>query len=60
MLHFFLLSSYRLSKNITALVGYAAIDGDAKFLLDLAEYLSCAASGDKDGSTAIDLFGLND
>ena len=43
----------------SALVGYAAIDGDDNWVLPLAEYLSCDPTNANNGSTAIDLFGLN-
>jgi 1,3-beta-glucanosyltransferase GAS1 len=45
----------RTSQKSTALVGYAAIDGDASWVVPLANYLSCDTS-----NTAIDMFGLND
>jgi hypothetical protein len=50
----------RNSKKSSALVGYAAIDGDATWIVPLASYLGCDPSGGNSGSTAIDLFGLND
>ncbi|KAI0307493.1 glycoside hydrolase family 72 protein [Multifurca ochricompacta] len=51
--------AYLNSKSSSALVGYAAIDGDATWIVPLASYLSCDPSGSNSGSTAIDLFGLN-
>jgi hypothetical protein len=53
------LSGYRTSKSSSALVGYAAIDGDTTWRDPLASYLSCDPSGGNSGSTAIDLYGLN-
>ena len=47
------------SKGSSALVGYAAIDGDNSWLVPLAEYLSCDTSGGTSGNFALDLFGLN-
>jgi 1,3-beta-glucanosyltransferase GAS1 len=47
------------SKSSSALVGYAAIDADDDWLVPLANYLSCDPSGSNSGSTALDLFGLN-
>jgi hypothetical protein len=44
----------RTSQKSNALVGYAGIDGDASWIVPLANYLSCDSS-----NTAIDLFGLN-
>ena len=43
------------SKKSSALVGYAGIDGDASWIVPLADYLSCGTA-----STSIDIFGLND
>ncbi|KAJ6604249.1 1,3-beta-glucanosyltransferase [Mycena vulgaris] len=51
--------AYLTSISSSALVGYAAIDGPADFLEPLANYLSCDPSGANSGSSAIDLFGLN-
>ncbi|THH19069.1 hypothetical protein EUX98_g8845 [Antrodiella citrinella] len=51
--------AYLASKSSTALVGYAAIDGDDSWLTPLANYLSCDTTGDNSGNNAIDLFGLN-
>jgi len=44
----------RNSKSLSSLVGYAAIDGDATWIVPLANYLSCDSA-----NTAIDIFGLN-
>lgn len=43
----------------SALVGYAAIDGDDNWVLPLAEYLSCDPTSANSGGSSIDLFGLN-
>ncbi|KAH8100479.1 Glucanosyltransferase-domain-containing protein [Cristinia sonorae] len=51
--------AYLASKGSSALVGYAAIDGNDNWLDPLANYLSCDPSGANSGDTAIDLFGLN-
>ncbi|KAJ7101007.1 1,3-beta-glucanosyltransferase [Mycena crocata] len=51
--------AYLTSISSSALVGYAAIDGPADFLVPLANYLSCDPSGSNSGSSAIDLLGLN-
>ncbi|KAI9460168.1 glycoside hydrolase family 72 protein [Lactarius psammicola] len=51
--------AYLNSKSSSALVGYAAIDGDDSWIVPLANYLSCDPSGSNSGSTAIDIFGLN-
>ncbi|TBU34938.1 Glucanosyltransferase-domain-containing protein [Dichomitus squalens] len=51
--------SYLNSVGSSALVGYAAIDGDDNWVLPLAEYLSCDPTSANNGSSAIDLFGLN-
>ncbi|KAG9314720.1 carbohydrate-binding module family 43 protein/Glycoside hydrolase family 72 protein [Chiua virens] len=53
------IKAYLNSIKSTALVGYAAIDGGDNWILPLAEYLSCDPSNAKSGSTAIDLYGLN-
>jgi len=53
------IKAYLASKSSSALVGYAAIDGDASWRDPLAEYLSCDPSNSNSGSTAIDLYGLN-
>ncbi|KAI0063185.1 glycoside hydrolase family 72 protein [Artomyces pyxidatus] len=52
--------AYLTSKSSPALVGYAAINGDDTFVPPLANYLSCDPTGKNSGSSAIDLFGLND
>jgi hypothetical protein len=44
---------------MTALVGYASIDGDPNWRFTNADYLSCDISGTNSGATAIDLYGLN-
>ncbi|KAH8992101.1 carbohydrate-binding module family 43 protein/Glycoside hydrolase family 72 protein [Lactarius akahatsu] len=51
--------AYLTSKSSSALVGYAAIDGDDTWIVPLANYLSCDPSGGNSGGTAIDIFGLN-
>ncbi|KIJ21411.1 carbohydrate-binding module family 43 protein [Paxillus involutus ATCC 200175] len=51
--------AYLNSIQSSALVGYAAIDGDASWIYPLAEYLSCDVSGANSGASAIDLYGLN-
>ncbi|KAF9270568.1 glycoside hydrolase family 72 protein [Marasmius fiardii PR-910] len=51
--------AYLKSKSSSALVGYAAIDGDVAFRNTLANYLSCDPSGQNSDSTSIDLYGLN-
>lgn len=43
----------------SALVGYAAIDGDDNWVLPLAEYLACDPTNANSGASSIDLFGLN-
>jgi hypothetical protein len=53
------IKAYLNSKSSSALVGYAAIDGDATWRDPLANYLSCDPSGQNSGATAIDLYGLN-
>lgn len=53
------IKSYLTSKSSSALVGYAAIDGDTTWRDPLASYLSCDPSGGNSGTTAIDLYGLN-
>ncbi|TFK76746.1 hypothetical protein BDN72DRAFT_753554 [Pluteus cervinus] len=52
--------AYLKSKGSNILIGYAAINGDATFRGDLANYLSCDSSGAGADSTAIDIYGLND
>lgn len=51
--------AYLTSKSSSALVGYAAIDGDPTWIVPLASYLSCDPSSNNSGGTAIDIFGLN-
>ncbi|KAI9431431.1 carbohydrate-binding module family 43 protein/Glycoside hydrolase family 72 protein [Lactarius indigo] len=51
--------AYLTSKSSSALVGYAAIDGDDTWIVPLANYLSCDPSSSNSGDTAIDIFGLN-
>ncbi|KAJ7785907.1 1,3-beta-glucanosyltransferase [Mycena metata] len=53
------IKAYLTSISSSALVGYAAIDGAADFLVPLANYLSCDPSGSNSDASAIDLFGLN-
>jgi len=53
------IKAYLNSIKSSALVGYASIDGPSDFRLDLADYLSCDPSNSNTGSTAIDLYGLN-
>lgn len=48
------IKAYLKSVGSSALVGYAAVDGQADFRNSLAEYLTCG--GD---SIAVDLYGLN-
>jgi len=54
------IKAYLASKSSNALVGYSAINGDDSLILTLANYLSCDPSGGNSGSTAIDIYGLND
>ncbi|KAJ7059573.1 glycoside hydrolase family 72 protein, partial [Mycena amicta] len=51
--------AYLTSISSSALVGYADIDGAAAFRDAVSDYLSCDPSQKNDGSTSIDLFGLN-
>jgi len=51
--------AYLTSKASSVLVGYASIDGTSDFRDPLANYLSCDPSNSGSGSTAIDLYGLN-
>ncbi|KIM61937.1 carbohydrate-binding module family 43 protein [Scleroderma citrinum Foug A] len=51
--------AYLNSIQSSALVGYAAIDGDASWIVPLAEYFSCDPTASNSGATAIDLWGLN-
>ncbi|KAG6332809.1 hypothetical protein ID866_6281 [Astraeus odoratus] len=53
------IKAYLKSIKSPALVGYAAIDGEADWIVPLANYLSCDPSGSGSGDSAIDLFGLN-
>lgn len=53
------IKAYLASTSSSALVGYASIDGDSDWKDPLANYLSCDPSGKDSGSTAIDLYGLN-
>lgn len=53
------IKAYLNSKSLSTLVGYAAIDGDATWIVPLASYLSCDPSGSDSGNAAIDIFGLN-
>jgi len=48
------IKAYLTSQKSSALVGYAAIDGDPSWIVPLANYLSCDST-----NTAIDIFGLN-
>lgn len=47
------------AKKSNFLIGYAAIDGADNLRDPLANYFSCDPSNTNSGSTAIDLFGLN-
>lgn len=51
--------TYLQAKQLTTLIGYAAIDGTSNFRLALAEYLSCDISGQNKDDTSIDIYGLN-
>ncbi|KAI0762691.1 Glucanosyltransferase-domain-containing protein [Fomes fomentarius] len=51
--------AYLDSISSSALVGYAAIDGDDNWVLPLAEYLACDPTNANSGASSIDLFGLN-
>lgn len=53
------IKAYLNSKSSSALVGYAAIDGKPNWRDPLANYLSCDPSGQNNGGTAIDIYGLN-
>ncbi|KIM85434.1 carbohydrate-binding module family 43 protein [Piloderma croceum F 1598] len=53
------IKAYLASKGSSILVGYASIDGSSDFRTELANYLSCDPSNSGSGSTAIDLYGLN-
>ncbi|KAJ3506093.1 hypothetical protein NLJ89_g7068 [Agrocybe chaxingu] len=48
------------SKDSSALVGYAAINGASNWREPLANYLSCDLTGSNSDATAIDIYGLND
>jgi len=50
---------FRKSQSSSALVGYAAIDGSPNWRDPLANFLSCDPSGQNNGDTAIDIYGLN-
>ncbi|KAJ7853415.1 1,3-beta-glucanosyltransferase [Mycena leptocephala] len=51
--------AYLKSISSSALIGYADIDGASSFRDGVAQYLSCDPSGANDGTSAVDLFGLN-
>ncbi|KAI0768590.1 Glucanosyltransferase-domain-containing protein [Trametes elegans] len=51
--------SYLKSISSSALVGYAAIDGDDNWVVPLAEYLGCDPTDSNSGDSSIDIFGLN-
>ncbi|KAI0639101.1 Glucanosyltransferase-domain-containing protein [Trametes polyzona] len=51
--------AYLQSISSSALVGYAAIDGNDNWVVPLANYLACDPSSGGSGSAAIDIFGLN-
>jgi hypothetical protein len=51
--------AYLASKSSSTLVGYAAIDAPSDVRTPLASYLSCDPSNTGSGSTAIDIYGLN-
>ncbi|KAF7319200.1 1,3-beta-glucanosyltransferase [Mycena chlorophos] len=53
------IKAYLTKIGSSALVGYADIDGPSAFRDAVAEYLACDPSNKNDGSTSIDLFGLN-
>lgn len=53
------IKAYLISKSSSVLVGYASIDGPTDLRSGLADYLSCDPSNSNSGSTAIDLYGLN-
>ncbi|EDR08961.1 glycoside hydrolase family 72 protein, partial [Laccaria bicolor S238N-H82] len=53
------IKAYLTAKKSSVLIGYAAIDGADNFRDPLANYFSCDPSNTNSGSTAIDLFGLN-
>jgi hypothetical protein len=51
--------AYLASKSSSVLVGYASIDAPSDVRTPLASYLACDPSNTGSGSTAIDLYGLN-
>jgi len=51
--------AYLASKSSSVLVAYAAIDAPSDVRTPLANYLSCDPSDSGSGSTAIDLYGIN-
>ncbi|KAF7325016.1 1,3-beta-glucanosyltransferase [Mycena kentingensis (nom. inval.)] len=51
--------AYLASIGSSALIGYADIDGASSFRDAVSQYLSCDPTSKNDGSTSIDLFGLN-
>jgi len=53
------IKAYLSSISSSALVGYASIDGDSNWRDPLANYLGCDPSSQNSGTTAIDLYGLN-
>lgn len=53
------IKSFLASKSSGALVGYASIDGAANFKIPLAEFMSCDPTGSNSGTSALDLYGLN-
>ncbi|KAJ3718415.1 carbohydrate-binding module family 43 protein/Glycoside hydrolase family 72 protein [Lentinula raphanica] len=53
------IKAYLNSISSSALVGYAAIDGDSTFRVPVANFLSCDPSNSNSSSTSIDLYGLN-
>jgi hypothetical protein len=46
------IKAYLTSIGSSALVGYAAVDGDAQFRNDMADYLTCG-----DAADTVDLYG---
>ncbi|KAJ7120307.1 hypothetical protein C8R44DRAFT_982120, partial [Mycena epipterygia] len=53
------IKAYLSSISSSALVGYADIDGASSFRDAVSSYLSCDPTGKNDGSTSIDIFGVN-
>jgi len=51
--------AYLASQSSSILVGYAAIDAPSNVRVPLASYLSCDPSNSGSGSTALDIYGLN-